>query len=108
MAITISGTDLTFNNGTVQSTEATLLSAVQYTSYFGTNVFSNRGYTTSVIDDWQWGTTYLGQSGPASSTSVVCGFQAYRSGFVNVGNDGDPNDGAVIQRRMVYRSVSGA
>ena len=117
MAITVSGTTVTFNDGTVQSTEATLLGAVQFTAYAAINISGQQGFqTTQNIDTnglvfkdatigFNQSTTFM--TGPASATSVICGFQAYRSGLVSTGNDGT-QDAGVIQRRMVFRSVSGA
>jgi hypothetical protein len=104
MAVTISGTQVTFNDGTVQTTEATLLSAVQYTGYTAGNYYGRQTYSTSAIDDMAFnddGPT------PSSSSSVLCGFQAYRSAVVSIGNDSS-QDAGTIQRRTVYRSVGGA
>jgi hypothetical protein len=118
MAITVSGTTVTFNDGTVQSTEATLLGAVQFTAYSSANMPGQQGFQTtqgidtngfvdkdSTLGTFGGGTTFM--TGPASATSVICGFQAYRSGLASTGND-STQDAGVIQRRMVFRSVSGA
>ena len=111
MAITVSGTTVTFNDGTVQSTEASLLGAVQFTGYTSQNIFGTQSFqTTQGLDTngfifFQQGMT--GVTGPSSATSVLCGFQAYRTATLQQGNDGTQDSGT-IQRRIVYRSVSGA
>jgi hypothetical protein len=113
MAITVSGTTVTFNDGTVQSTEATLLGAVQFTAYTAINVFGTQGFqTTQGLDTngfifFSGGQNMTTLTGPATATSVICGFQAYRTGIVQIGNDGS-QDAGTIQRRIVFRSVSGA
>lgn len=119
MAVTISGTQVTFNDGTVQSTEATLLGAVQYgaatsrdiggfQSYSASSVYT--GYVGPTGDNNSTSTTLMGDS----RTTVFCGYQAYRTASSNTntqtndaGNDGIQDTGTIYSR-VLYRSVSGA
>ena len=103
MAVTLNSTGITFSNGTSQATEATLLGAVQYTSYSGVNLTGYQTYQTGVAESFFFNSNNM-TNVPASSSSVVCGFQAYRSGNASTGNDGT-QDAGTIQRRMAYRSV---
>jgi hypothetical protein len=105
MAITVSGTTVTFNDGTVQSTEASLLSAVQFTAYSGGGYRGQQNFQTSQGVDLL---SFVADSpSPSSSSSVLCGFQAYRSSSSDTTGDSNQDTGT-IQRRTVYRSVSGA
>jgi hypothetical protein len=105
MAVTISGTQVTFNDGTVQTTEATLLGAVQYTAYSSQSRFGLQGYSTSEIDQpHSYGDVVSATSIPL--TTVYCGVRGYRSGSTD-SSDG-PQDTGIIQSRILYRSVSGA
>lgn len=122
MAITISGTNITFNDTTTQSTAATAgtsLGAVQYGAYGAITTRGTQTFSTSVTAGLfdgqaqpttaQGGTVYYSNygiipQGGNVTTSVICGFQYYRSG-TSAANDGAA-DAGVIQRRMAYRTVS--
>ncbi len=108
MPVTLTSTGITYSNGTSQNSAGTVLGAVQYTAYSGVNVFGQQGYQTAVAEILYL-TSTAGQTSismPASSSSVICGFQAYRSGVAN--NDAGDNvqDAGTIQRRVAYRTVS--
>ena len=107
MAVTISGTTVTFNDGTVQSTEATLLGAVQYTAYSATARFGQQSFTTTETDVvHSWGDAVTATT-PALTT-VYCGVRGYRSASSDPAPGDGPQDSGTIQQRIVYRSVSGA
>ena len=103
MAVTLTSTGVTFSDGTNQNSAGSILGGLQYTSYSSISLGGYQGYSTSVTDAFFY--TSNNMASPNSSNSVICGFQAYRSGNTQVGND-STQDGGIIQRRMVYRSVS--
>jgi hypothetical protein len=75
-------------------------------------IFGQQGFQTTQNTDTN-GFIFLSQSlqgvtGPSSASSVLCGFQAYRSATVQAGSADSIQDAGVIQRRIVYRSVGGA
>jgi hypothetical protein len=105
MAVTISGTQVTFNDSTVQSTEATLLGAVQYTAYSNTYRYGQQGFSTSEVDQQHsWGDVVTATTSP--TTTVYCGVRGYRVGTSTSGDSS--TDGGTIYSRILYRSVGGA
>jgi len=105
MAVTISGTQVTFNDGTVQTTEPTLLGAVQYTSYNTWYGYGLQGFSTSEVDQQHsWGNNVTGTTSPL--TTVYCGVRGYRVG-TSAQNDGI-TDGGTIYSRILYRSIGTA
>ena len=114
MAITISGTNITFNDATTQSTAAssgTSLGAVQYGSYGSITARGAQALSTGVtaglfeVGDGGGSTYGIIPQGGNVTTSVICGFQWYRSGTAEGSGDGT-RDRGIIQRRMAYRTIS--
>jgi hypothetical protein len=104
MAVTLTSTGVTFSNGTNQNSAGSVLSGLQYTGYSAVNLMGYQGYTTSVTDSFFYNSDNM-TNVPPSANAVMCGFQAYRSGNAQIGNDGT-QDAGTIQRRIVYRTVS--
>lgn len=108
MSVTISGTSVTYNDGSVQTTRPTLLGALQYSAYTQFSVLGQAAYTTTLVNQSIGGTTNLDPS-----TIVICGYQSYRSGAgapsidTTADSRGDFLSG-IIQVRAAYRSVGSA
>jgi hypothetical protein len=135
MPTTISGTTLTFNDGSTMTSRATIIGAVQNTAFsaFTLNTsdkvlafasvgspsealvsqpninFPTRVNTggTATEDGWN-ASSLVKQTLPSTATSVICGFQFYVSASANAIATGDTRHDAKAQifQRVVYRSLS--
>jgi len=111
MAITLGNGNITYGDGSVQSTRPTLLGGIQGTAYTAVNLGRNstaRLFSTTEIYNVTGG-GYFSQipntvAGIDAQTQVSCGYGAYRSGQTN-SSDARGLDGGTIQLRMIYRTV---
>jgi hypothetical protein len=124
MPTSITGTGVTFNDATSQTSKASTLGPIQYGGVFSTQGVAGR---TTYTNDWtargNEGVAGLSYDAPDSQTTVRCGWQAYLGYTFNAANAfgntrnayGGSSDGAVtaggddsivIYIRLVYRSIS--
>jgi len=109
MAVTLGNGNITFGDGTVQSTRPTLLGGSQATGYLGQNIRGTVNYSASEVT-YAVPTSWIGPTlnfGLSPSTMVLGGFGWYRS--ANVDTTGDSTvDAGTIQVRVYYRTIGSA
>ena len=124
MPTSITGSGVTFNDATSQTSKASTLGPIQYGGVFSS---TSTGGRTTYTTDWtargNEGVAAFSYDAPDSQTTVRCGWQAYlgytynaTNAFGNTRNAyGGSSDGAVavggddsivVYIRVVYRSIS--